>query len=285
MRLGLFVLVAVGVGSIAVGCAQGGGGTPDGSGGDTGTGMDTGSPSDSGTADSARTDGFAGRQCDRGQRGTARSPTVLPPTVLPPTAASADSGTPDAGVCAEMPCRLAPVQCGCPTGEACYLSSTGAFCGSAGTIPEGGACTGAADCAPGMVCAGGLCYRTCDDETDCPGRGSDCILTATGDTDSVDICSIPCEPVTGSGCPSGFACRVRSVGSQYFTDCVNEGAVPPGGDCSSGSCTAGYTCVQILFDFTCLGYCRLGAGDCFLCTSFVDGNQIIDDGTEYGWCP
>jgi hypothetical protein len=133
-----------------------------------------------------------------------------------------------------------------------------------------------------MACASGVCSRLCITDVDCPGRGSYCVFSLGS---SARVCSVPCEPANGTGCPSGYACRWYSGGPVgYYTDCEPEGTVPLDGLCSSSSdCQADLRCVNFLGDSVCTAVCRLSGGDCTFCFSFLDGTPSVD-GDDYGWC-
>src|SRR5262249_55420901 len=64
------------------------------------------------------------------------------------TCSPGNDGSVEAGPCAESPCKATLPQCGCPTGQACYLSSTGPKCGAPGIVDESDECTTNADCIP-----------------------------------------------------------------------------------------------------------------------------------------
>jgi hypothetical protein len=52
-------------------------------------------------------------------------------------------------------------QTGCPSGKACYFSSTGAVCAQEGSKSAGDACTNANDCKSGSTCVSGHCASFC----------------------------------------------------------------------------------------------------------------------------
>jgi hypothetical protein len=183
----------------------------------------------------------------------------------------------DPGTCTESPCGLYP-NCGCPAGQKCSLDDTGSrACMPAGAGAMGSTCTSDADCAMGYICLGtsldgstGACYPFCDSDADCAGDGSICFQLALGET-PIDAytCSYPCDLTTASGCPPGHGCDLYGIDEngdtiteQDFTDCNGEvGSGTQGAYCTSED-QCGTTHVCYLDEYTCLGYCYVGATVC-----------------------
>lgn len=107
-------------------------------------------------------------------------------------------------------------QCGCQTGEACYISSgansevVGA-CLEQGTVDVGGDCVAANDCAEGTTCLLNTCDTFCrpDVQGDCE-AGFTCIFY--DNIPNVGICHRGCDLATGDGCEAGQTCT--SVGGE-----------------------------------------------------------------------
>ncbi len=203
--------------------------------------------------------------------------------------------------CLETPCGLVP-NCGCPSGQKCSLVTGPArACVTAGTGLKGASCTLDSECAAGLICvelpsdegrSAGACYPFCDSELDCPGDASVCWEAFTGTTDS--ICSLGCNLVTSTGCPSGSKCNLYELtgSGTDLTDCTSDsGTGGTGSFCTLEShCGPGHFCSGTPYN-ECIPYCTLTPFDsCFLgCTEFVDGGTglpvtIAFDGATYGYC-
>jgi hypothetical protein len=122
-------------------------------------------------------------------------------------------------------CQVAPQQ-GCPVGMACYRASVGTStavetrCRIAGVGQAGTACNGDAigalgagdahPCATGYACSffgssDGICGAYCNSDGECP-AGAICAPSPTV-TGHAGICTTPCNPVSGNGCPSAqYSC-------------------------------------------------------------------------------
>jgi len=206
---------------------------------------------------------------------------------------SVDPGT-DTGC--PSPCGLVP-QCGCPTGQKCSLTGDPPVrgCVTAGTGTKGVSCLTDDDCAAGFICVGlftnegaseAACYPFCASEVQCPGDASVCFAAFSGTTDS--ICSLGCNLITNSGCPSGSKCTVLTITStgQAITDCTaDSGYGTAGSSCSVESdCGPGTFCETTTL-YECLGFCTVSPTDScpsWGCESF--STPAIFDGIEYGYC-
>ena len=208
--------------------------------------------------------------------------------------------------CAESPCRLISPQCGCGTGEGCYLNTSGVrVCAVAGSVPEGGSCD--ADlCAPGTGCVNvsttatdiGLCKRWCASDADCTGGpGSLCITSLTGTSERV--CTSSCDVISQSGCSATTFCSIyEEMGTgRRLTDC--QGPVGLGGQGAAcvddSSCQRGFACIDVGGGVrNCLRWCRrtpapmvsdcasVGAG--LSCFRLGSAPGLVFNGTEYGVC-
>jgi hypothetical protein len=206
-----------------------------------------------------------------------------PGTCVDGSCGQGGDGSPESGPCTESPCKATLPQCGCPSGQACYLSSTGPKCGAPGIVDESDECTTNQDCIPGYVCARGqdgvavkVCKRICNADGDCVGPGSICLPDS-----GFKACSIGCNPVTSSRCPPSAACGLynRTGDNAPFTDCGIVGTRSPLQSCNdSFPCVAGYVCGTTSGGTTaCIKYCT--PSDCPSCD--VLGTF---GGTSYGVC-
>lgn len=204
--------------------------------------------------------------------------------------------------CAESPCRLTSPQCGCATGQGCYLNGTARQCGAAGTATEGTSCSGPTSCQPGLIClnvsvtsaAVNQCNRFCDSDSDCVGAGSLCAYTlsdgAGGSIPGVRVCSRSCDPITSAGCVSNAVCHVyREMPSagRFFTDCAGPAGFGFDHDfcIDNTDCERGFFCAESFGE--CLAYCNpaRGSADCvFGDTCYRFATPLIVGGTEYGYC-
>lgn len=139
-----------------------------------------------------------------------------PPLAAPDAATPTDAGartdaTPGAGGGCDTPCGIDP-QCGCGARETCDLDEGGARrCVAAGTAPAGRACRGTGECAPGLLCAGGVCRSPCTAVGDkCPSAGGGfCLEYARTSADAGAggpthaACEVPCAYDDAGSC--GFA--------------------------------------------------------------------------------
>jgi hypothetical protein len=202
------------------------------------------------------------------------------------------------GVCTESPCKLLIPQCGCPTGQGCYVDDNSVRgCLKAGTKAEGATCADDTECVPGNVCqerrkegkAIRLCTRWCTADADCKaGDGSICIVE---ERKGYEGCSTACNPVLQTGCPAASKCAItQTPQEETYTNCVPlDGTGQQGAPCTLGSnaCAPGLFCVGTqtaggLVTY-CAKYCRTQA-DCLPGTT-CDGKQALKGTTTaYGAC-
>jgi hypothetical protein len=200
-----------------------------------------------------------------------------------------DTGVDSGPVCAESPCRLLLPQCGCSTGQSCYVDSAGGrFCATTGTRNEGDSCVNDSACDPGLTCGGepqGGCWRLCDDDTDCMGAGSYCNIDfPVGDR----VCSRSCTPTTNVGCPSGWACAIGGNSSRWYTHCRElTGTLGDWQPCPTGSdtdCRAGTFCAMAPSGgMYCYPYCTTTGSECPSASSCYPNGAVIG-GVTYGYC-
>ena len=203
-------------------------------------------------------------RCYRGDAGIDRE--------IKPTCTSV---TPDASTCSRAPATGQACNPACESGCSCGWCSVvngAATCvmGTPGTKQIGDLCdpTKTADCAPGLACHAecgkGRCYKYCETSADCP-TGAAC--NAAGGTLCSQQQDSTCNPVTMSGCPSGYGCY--PTGSTPYCDCA--GTVAPGAPCSvTRECTPGNGCVGTASSpAVCQKVCKTttdcnGSGNCTL---------------------
>jgi len=202
-----------------------------------------------------------------------------------------DLGVPDAGGCANPVVPLCtpttgtvtgvcdPVcQTGCPCGQRCTVSTTGAVCvAQGGSKGAGQLCAPSSDdCLPGYACLReacgsnlGRCYRFCRDATMCGGGACTTTVNASNDMSlgqlACDLAEQTCNPLapgTASGCPDPtLSCFVTTIG-HTICDCPGRGRRE--GDSCRGydDCAAGLACV----DGSCVKLCASTA-DCAGCVA------------------
>ncbi len=94
-------------------------------------------------------------------------------------------------------CTLLP-QTGCPTGQGCYLVSTGSTCAPAGRATPGSGCTAANDCAPGSTCITTNGVSSCASFCSLAAGGPPaCAASGTGGASCMPTPGTPPEPSTG----------------------------------------------------------------------------------------
>ncbi len=205
--------------------------------------------------------------------------------------------------CAESPCRLVAPQCGCPSGQGCYVDAAGGrSCSAAGSNAEGAPCTAPTSCTAGNLCinidSGGgstpVCAHFCSLDSQC--GGGLCVITLSdgsgGSIPGVTLCTRACDPVAQTGCRTGAYCDIfqESAGSmRYFTDCAapSVGSGTQGASCADADdCAAGYACLDPGTGDQCVHWCRVGDGTgcsgLTTCVGFT--SPVTIGGTEYGVC-
>jgi hypothetical protein len=215
--------------------------------------------------------------------GTARCGSSHPPV----DDAGADAGTdcePSHAVCDILP------QCGCPSGERCVVGPEGRRCVTNGTLPHGSECSAEEDCAAGtcwdFVARTCRQYCSADDQCAAGGPGSRCALNVTIGSEQLRICTVDCDPLSGTGCPNGIQCNADSyLGSPCWTDC-NAQSTPgtEGAECMEHlpyECAVGTACEGD----RCRRYCVVGescdgAGHCVP----RGEDSCIVGTTEFGIC-
>ncbi len=189
------------------------------------------------------------------------------------------SVTPDAATCSRDPAPGQACNPACESGCSCGWCSVVSgvptcVTGTPGTKAIGELCDPAksADCAPGLAChpecGKGRCFKYCETSTDCP-SGASC--TAAGGTLCTQQQDSSCNPVTMSGCPSGYGCY--PTGPVAYCDCA--GTTAPGAPCSvTAACTPGNGCVGTMSSAAvCQKVCKTaadcnGSGNCTLVGSY-----------------
>jgi hypothetical protein len=207
-----------------------------------------------------------------------------PPDAGPdlPPAPVCDSLTP-APTCARPPASGQDCNTTCGTNCTCGwcgVNSAGAAAclrGTPGSATAGMACdpSNTASCAPGLYCraecGGGRCYKFCDTSNDCA-SGASCTFSVPGT--SILLCSDACDPVSQSGCPSGYGCYPSGLTGEC--DCAGTGKT--GASCQlAHDCVPGDTCIGLQGAPTCQKMCGSNAdcGGSGTCTNF---------GATYGYC-
>lgn len=202
---------------------------------------------------------------------------------------SLDAGSPDLtpAVCKDPVCDLWP-QCGCPASQKCEsLASGQRKCTPAGTALHGEACSGltAGDCSAGTTCISyadwpdGLttCFQYCNTDADCfkLGLGAFCKVG----TGYFMACTIPCDLVAQTGCPSGSQCSPFNFGTSAGTMCTGIGGQKLGEACGVHfDCGPGMACVGAI----CQTICILGGADtCPVNTTCTDTSLVIAGSTKH----
>jgi hypothetical protein len=138
-----------------------------------------------------------------------------------------------------------------------------AQCGVSGSVPEGGACTTASDCAPGLDCSAegsaGSCRNYCcnlNQKSGCPGEQA-CVIEFTDDNGGatgVGLCDDcdACNPLDSAGTCNGNAGCYPIPGSngRTFSDCTlclaSTQNLAVGERCRSvNDCVAGSGCFRL----------------------------------------
>jgi hypothetical protein len=132
----------------------------------------------------------------------------------------------------------------CPTGRACYPSTSGGLCAWMGTIRENGACTFQNDCVAGTTCVEGTCRGVCPLDASSEGCEATCVSehTALSGMNGIGACTPgPCDVFQADSCGEGQVCAPAG--------CVPVGELSVGFECTKQSeCVAGLACVQTQAD-------------------------------------
>ncbi len=198
-------------------------------------------------------------------------------------------------------CNLVTHSCpddGSGARQGCYIGETMTMCAPAGSLGEGGTCTGPSQCDEHLTCVvtdpsatSGTCVRVCCANTDC-GAGETCnpLGDGTGNPlpNNIGTCHRPtaCTPVPNSGCTGTDQCVLTAADGT--TDCAGSGALTEGTVCgqSAGACAAGMGCYGNDTDgYHCSRFCRLamGATNNPDCTGTLT-NCASGFGSTYGLC-
>jgi hypothetical protein len=231
------------------------------------------------------------------------------------------SGTPDAGVnilpdsgggggdggggapdAMQASCDLV-AQTGCPAGKACDLGASNTPECRDVTAPgtETSTCNGDTTCAAGYICIGapGSCMKFCSNDSQCgtPNDGSLCIINVIDENmqpiPGAVLCTQACDPVTSSGCPTGFGCHIyqESAGQmRILTACDPAGAGMQNATCTdNSSCAAGFDCFAVtsggVTTNKCLHNCNATTNTgCAGTGGTCQGTGAVIGGNEYGGC-
>lgn len=209
-----------------------------------------------------------------------------------------NAGTSDGSMlpvtCVDPICDLWP-QCGCDSGQQCDVDALGnRSCSTAGPALHGESCSGisSADCTAGTSCLQmsdwppglNVCFQFCNVDTDCSalGRGAFCRLSASsGNQLLYSLCTLACDVLAQTGCPTGTQCSVYNFGALAGTNCTAPGTLGLGDTCAVHfDCGPSMLCVGS----TCRQACIIGdSSPCQGATSCT-GLGLISQDIEYGAC-
>ncbi len=212
---------------------------------------------------------------------------AAPDVPVPPMCKSV---TPDAATCARDPapgqdCNPA-CESGCKCGW-CAASNGQVACvtGTPGTKKSGEVCnpSNSFDCAPGLYCVSECqtahCHKYCDPSngaSDCAAVGGNCSKTVANGANPFSVCDFPktaCNPVTGTGCPSGYACYPFGTGVECDCAGTNTGTA-----CNLvQECAPGYTCINA-------GGAQICRKTCLMNSDCGTGQCSTAAGVMYGYC-
>lgn len=186
------------------------------------------------------------------------------------------------GVCvgsqATMDCT--PYMDMCPADQTCTLVNDETVCAPSGAVARGGNCA-MDNCVKGSTCVGlqgdpnPSCYETCNPQMPmCSGMGNVCLGLNVG----FGICRTPvlgCDPLNDM-CPAGQVCSFDNPNLQ----CLAEGTVAIGGDCTNGNCQRGGICIFLQGEATpiCYAPCDVMAPMCPM------GQACGNIGLAFGLC-
>lgn len=196
-----------------------------------------------------------------------------------------DACPPAAPACLESPCRALPPQCGCPSGQACYLPTGTPVCLAAAATTAGGTCAQDNDCRAGSVCITGLqtgnhCAILC--ALSAPQTCASGVCIPTG-LPGVGACMVPCDPVAQTGCGTRACYIVPHQTLGYVTFCGTLGGKQvAGGKCAGmADCAPGMQCTAA----ACAPQCKVGTGGCAAGKTCKGAVPKLQAGaTEYGVC-
>lgn len=225
--------------------------------------------------------------------GYTRADTTHPDTGRPDQQRYDSQGGADHTNCPSNPCDPV-VQCGCGNNQTCDVEGVLPQCREANQQQQQGqSCTQSLDCQAGLTCLKGAdhpmgtCHTFCAADFQCQGGGGRCFFNLPG-TEYL-TCTTDCDPVVGSGCPSGFSCHLYYNPDQVrlATDCSLSYPVGTGFQACDHNrdCSRGRTCIKdnpFPGDNYCRPYCRSNA-DCSVSEDCHYFSYDID-GIRYGVC-
>jgi len=233
------------------------------------------------------TDGGVADACSScGPGGDAANPPTPDAMVVPP-----DAAPPEA-------CTLVP-QSGCSgSTPACDMNDDGfTQCRAVTALGTSAShCNTDTACKAGYTCAQntgnlnkpGWCTRFCEDDGDCLGEGSRCVVSFEGTNGILPAqgCTNACDPEAQTGCPSGMGCIAFESPEGDYTDCAYMTGYADGHTCSrSTDCQEGSMCAPDYWNTKrCMQTCVVGSNECYpdYCAS-LPGHLDIG-GEEYGVC-
>jgi hypothetical protein len=176
------------------------------------------------------------------------------------------------------------------------------------TGTEGVACNASdpTTCAAGYSCGesqatnDSVCYKFCNDDTNCTAPGGWChpgpIQTGASEGFTAKTCTLNCDPMKQTGCGTGESCNlgISTDRTRLYTDCLAAG---PGGyqaPCAvAQDCQAGFSCLHVSVNGgttvqMCLQLCTVSpASQCptgEMCQAIPAPNTLGSGTTQYGWC-
>jgi hypothetical protein len=223
-------------------------------------------------------------------------------------------------------CGVAP-QRGCVAGEGCYQASDNAAsaaelrCRLAGSRP-GVTCSRAAvaaltprevhPCPAGQGCANiagdeSICANYCNSDSDCPPGGT--CQPPPASTRRPGLCTVPCIPTSGVGCPSSsfrcasfheaLAATFAAGGARFLCvpTSIPAGQATVGGACDDPPtlssprarvCGAGTACIGLSDGTRCRQICDLAASSCAAGTTcqvlYPSGRPVAYATQRFGAC-
>lgn len=180
----------------------------------------------------------------------------------------------------------------CAPGAQCYPYGDGPLCIASVGTPEGAACEGLLDCAPGTFCnERRVCQRWCEVGSDDCGTGRTCrpydpaFFSSVPDLEPIEVGACLCAPENGSSCDPRNDCGCEDGGTCDFFggpapfDCrrLSEFPLPPHAACANEvDCPALHSCIQ--------GACKRLCVDAADCTAPGSRCQAVsNDPSLDGW--